>query len=148
TGNAAVIFIIIDTLLTVVPLMLITWVLYLLFKKTYNRIAFSNIILAVSFACVWGIIAWKLNNDLNSQAYQLKYQAVKTARIDDNTKQQVKDEKGELLFDYVPVTETTIIKTDDILVDQFADISTRDNLVIGDETKLHSEIGNMVYLTK
>lgn len=148
TGNAAVIFIIIDTLLTVVPLMLITWVLYLLFKKTYNRIAFSNIILAVSFACVWGIIAWKLNNDLNSQAYQLKYQAVKIARIDDNTKQQVKDEKGELLFDYVPVTETTIIKTDDILVDQFADISTRDNLVIGDETKLHSEIGNMVYLTK
>jgi len=59
-GSSATIFKIVDALLTTVPLIIITWVLYLLSKKTYNRIAASNIILALAFLGIWGLVIYRL----------------------------------------------------------------------------------------
>ncbi|MGB6269333.1 MAG: oligopeptide:H+ symporter, partial [Olleya sp.] len=47
SGSSAMIFKIVDLILTVGPLAIITWVLYLLFKKTYKKILMSNVILAL-----------------------------------------------------------------------------------------------------
>lgn len=147
-GNQAVIFNVINTLLTIIPLILISWVLFLLFKQTYKKIATSNIILALSFIGVWGIVIWMLNNDYNSKAYELKYQAIKTAQIDKKTKKQAIDENGELVFDFNPVTETTVLKSTDEVVDKMVTISSKDVLKVHDKVALHNEIGNFVYLTK
>lgn len=147
-GNQAVIFNIVNTLLTVVPLGLISWVLFLLFKQTYKKIGVSNILLAISFLGVWGIVGWMLNNDYNSKAYELKYQAIKTAQIDKKTKKQAVDENGDLVFDFNAVTETTVVKPTDAVVEQKFTISSRDLLKVNDEVALHNEIGNFVYLTK
>lgn len=147
-GNQAVVFNIVNTLLTVIPLALVSWVLFLLFKQTSKKIATSNIILAVSFLGVWGIVGWMLNNDYNSKAYELKYQAIKTAQIDKKTKKQAIDENGDLVFDFNAVTETTVLKPTDVVVDQTVTISSKDVLKVSDKVALHSEIGNFVYLTK
>ena len=147
-GNQAVVFNIVNTLLTVIPLALVSWVLFLLFKQTSKKIATSNIILAVSFLGVWGIVGWMLNNDYNSKAYELKYQAIKTAQIDKKTKKQAIDENGDLVFDFNAVTETTVLKPTDVVVDQTVTISSKDVLKVNDKVALHSEIGNFVYLTK
>lgn len=147
-GNQAVIFNIVNTLLTVIPLALVSWVLFLLFKQTSKKIATSNIVLALSFLGVWGIVGWMLNNDYNSKAYELKYQAIKTAQIDKKTKKQAIDENGDLVFDFNAVTETTVLKPTDVVVDQTVTISSKDVLKVSDKVALHSEIGNFVYLTK
>ncbi|MEZ0006030.1 POT family proton-dependent oligopeptide transporter [Flavobacterium sp. 28YEA47A] len=147
-GNQAVIFNIINTLLTIIPLALVSWVLFLLFKQTSKKIATSNIVLALSFLGVWGIVVWMLNNDYNSKAYELKYQAIKTVQIDKKTKKQALDENGELLFDFNAVTETTVLKPTDVVVDQTVTISSKDALKVNDKVVLHNEIGNFVYLTK
>src|SRR5690606_18310896 len=52
-GSAAMIFKVVDAILTTVPLIIITWVIYLLVIKTFTRIGLSNIILAIAFIGVW-----------------------------------------------------------------------------------------------
>tara|TARA_R110002124_G_scaffold99337_1_gene245335 strand:+ start:68748 stop:70499 length:1752 start_codon:yes stop_codon:yes gene_type:complete len=59
-GNSAFIFKIVNSLMTLVPLSIITWVLWLLFKKTFSKYALSNIFLATSFLIIWGIALWML----------------------------------------------------------------------------------------
>jgi len=59
-GNSAMIFKIVDALLTTVPLIIITWVLVLLTKKTFNKIGLSNIFLAIAFAGLWFLVIYRL----------------------------------------------------------------------------------------
>ena len=54
------IFKVVDALLTTVPLIVVTWVLYLLFKKTYSRIPYSNFALALAFVGIWALVIWRL----------------------------------------------------------------------------------------
>jgi proton-dependent oligopeptide transporter, POT family len=63
TGSGAMIFKIVDFLVTVVPLLIITYVLYALFRKTFNRISLSNIILGSSFLIIWGIVIYKIYSE-------------------------------------------------------------------------------------
>ncbi len=71
TGSSAMIFKIVDLILTVGPLAIITWVLYLLFKKTYSKIPYSNIILAIAFATLWFIVSWKLNREFSKDTTEV-----------------------------------------------------------------------------
>tara|TARA_R110000850_G_scaffold235618_5_gene360450 strand:+ start:41 stop:1825 length:1785 start_codon:yes stop_codon:yes gene_type:complete len=71
TGSSAMVFKIIDLILTVGPLAIITWVLYLLFKKTYSKIPYSNVILAISFAFLWYIVFYKINNEFSKDATEV-----------------------------------------------------------------------------
>lgn len=111
-GNSAIIFNIVNALLTVVPLALVTYVLYLLGKKTFKLIPASNAVLVVCFGAIWIIVGWMLNRDFNTVAYELSYKAEKIAVIDSDTKQQKKTETGDLMWNYKPITES--IKTDEL----------------------------------
>ena len=73
-GSWATIFLVMNILITVVPVLIITYVLFLLFKKTFGRIALSNIVLGISFLIIWAIIIWMINRDLSSTAYIIDYQ--------------------------------------------------------------------------
>ena len=70
-GNSAMIFKVVDAILTIAPLAIITWVLFLLFKKTYSRISLSNIILAIAFIGIWGLVIFRVNDKLSSDAAQI-----------------------------------------------------------------------------
>ena len=66
-GNAAGIFKVVNSLMTIIPLGIITWVLILLFRKTFAKYALSNIILALSFLIIWGISIWMLNAEFQEE---------------------------------------------------------------------------------
>ncbi len=70
-GAAAMVFKVVDALLTTVPLMIITWVLYLLFKKTYSRIPYSNIFLGLAFVGVWGLVLFRLNDKFGQEGNEI-----------------------------------------------------------------------------
>ena len=66
-GNAAFIFKIVNSMMTLIPLGIITWVLWLLFKKTFSKYALSNIFLAISFLIIWGIAIWMLSIEFGKE---------------------------------------------------------------------------------
>jgi POT family proton-dependent oligopeptide transporter len=67
-GSSGMTFKIINTLLTVVPMIIITWVLGMLFKQTYGKYALSNIILGLGFVVIWGIVIWMLSRQFADDA--------------------------------------------------------------------------------
>ena len=66
-GNSAFVFKIVNSMMTVIPLGIITWVLWLLFKKTFSRYALSNIFLAISFVIIWAIALWMLTIEFGKE---------------------------------------------------------------------------------
>ena len=67
TGEGAVVFKVFNTLLTVIPMLIITWVLLMLFKQTYSKYALSNLLLGTSFVIIWAIVIWMLNKEFSSE---------------------------------------------------------------------------------
>ena len=70
-GNSALIFKIVDISVTIVPLLVITYVLISLFKKTFTEILFSNTVLGLSFIIVWGIIIFKIYSESQSTSTEV-----------------------------------------------------------------------------
>lgn len=70
-GSAATAFFWVDTLLTLVPLVIVTWVLLKLVAATRQRIALSNAFIVLSFVIIWGAAIWRLNREFNTLAYEL-----------------------------------------------------------------------------
>ncbi|MFA6058874.1 MAG: peptide MFS transporter [Taibaiella sp.] len=71
TGNAAMTFNIINSLLTIVPLFIISWVLVKLSKQTFKTIPFSNIVLGIAFLGVWGLVLWMLYRDFSQEGTEI-----------------------------------------------------------------------------
>lgn len=71
TGGTATAFTIFNTLLTIIPLGIITWVLYKLFVQTFGKYAKANIILAFSFLIIWVIVIWMLIREFNSDSTEV-----------------------------------------------------------------------------
>ncbi len=71
TGTYGTLFKYVDALLTILPLGIITYVLYLLYKKTFAKYAMGNIILSISFIVIWGIVGWKINRDFSSDRVEV-----------------------------------------------------------------------------
>ena len=71
-GNSAMIFKVVDALLTTIPLIIITWVLILLSKKTFSRIGLSNIILAIAFAGIWFLVIFRLVNKFSEPGNEIE----------------------------------------------------------------------------
>ncbi len=67
-GGAGKIFIIVNTLITIIPLAVITWVLWKLFKNTFSKYALGNIILAVSFVIIWALVITMLYEQFTAEA--------------------------------------------------------------------------------
>ncbi|TZF81509.1 peptide MFS transporter [Pedobacter sp. BS3] len=61
-GNAKIVFNVVNTAITVVPLIIITYVLLKLFGQTFGRFALGNIILASGFLIIWILVIYMLKN--------------------------------------------------------------------------------------
>ncbi|MGB6084415.1 peptide MFS transporter [Moheibacter sp.] len=70
-GTTKIIFDIVNGLLTIVPLLIITYVLFLLNRRTWNKIPMSNVVLAVCFIGIWGVALWMLNRELRSETSEI-----------------------------------------------------------------------------
>ena len=68
-GSWSVAFLMINSLITILPLAIITWVLYLLFKQTFSQFKWAAIILSFSFVIIWTIAIWMLVKDFYSAGY-------------------------------------------------------------------------------
>jgi proton-dependent oligopeptide transporter, POT family len=94
-GSWSVVFLIINSLITFLPLAIITWVLYLLFKQTFKNYAIANIILSISFVLIWGIAIWMLIKDVYTAGY---------LSLSDATLQALKIDKVVSPINEVPAT--------------------------------------------
>ncbi len=73
SGGMATAFTAINAIITIVPLAIITWVLFLLAKVTVKKYAISVGLLTMSFIIIWGLVAWKVDKELNTVAYEVEY---------------------------------------------------------------------------
>ena len=94
-GNWSTFFLIMNSLITIVPLAIITWVLYLLFKQTFKNYAVANIILSMSFVIIWAIAIWMLMKDFYTAGY---------LSLSDGTLEMLKIEKVTTAITEVPAT--------------------------------------------
>ncbi|UQD55909.1 peptide MFS transporter [Flavobacterium sp. K5-23] len=94
-GNWSTFFLIMNTLITVVPLAIITWVLFLLFKQTFKNYAVANIILSISFVIIWIIALWMISKDFYTAGY---------LSLSDSTLAFLKIEKVTVAITEVPAT--------------------------------------------
>ena len=70
-GTGALVFKIINSLLTIVPMIILTMILYLLFKNTFEKYAISNLFLASSFVIIWGIVIWMLSREFSQDSTEV-----------------------------------------------------------------------------
>ncbi|MFC2176563.1 peptide MFS transporter [Bacteroidota bacterium] len=70
-GGAANAFRWFNAVLTIIPLAIVTWVLFSLFRKTFGKYAVSNIFLTSSFVIIWGVAFWMLNNEFASESNEV-----------------------------------------------------------------------------
>lgn len=70
-GPAASIFKFADLAITIIPLGIISFVLYKLFKNTYKTVPLSNVILGTSFVIVWAIVIFKIYNEFQSDSTEV-----------------------------------------------------------------------------
>jgi POT family proton-dependent oligopeptide transporter len=68
-GNWSVTFLVVNSLMTILPLAIITWVLTLLFKQTFKKYTLASIILSCSFVIIWIIALWMLAKDYYTAGY-------------------------------------------------------------------------------
>lgn len=149
SGNWATIFLIANILITIIPIAIITWVLYLLFKQTYKKYLAANIVLGFSFVLIWGIVAWMINRDMNSNAFIVSYPTIEQQVMDEATGKQAIDKKTNLpLFTYTPVTESTQVLPTDKIVEQEITIIEPLQLNVADEIAIMDvdQRGNFIYL--
>ena len=127
-GNWAVLYNIFNALLTVIPLLLITYVLFLLVKKTYKKIFPAVVVLLLCFSLVWGIASWMLQRDFKTTAYSVSYQAYEQT-----------DTQGRTT--YIPITEENRVPRPDLkIVERTTIIGVADyHLKVGQEIKLLSK---------
>ena len=134
SGNYATIFLIVNVLITIVPIAIITWVLFLLFRQTYKKYLLSNVILGTSFVIIWAIVIWMINRDMNSSAFIINYQTIEKPVVDASTGLQKMDqETGLPLSTFEVVTESTKIEATDKLVNNEVTIIEPVALNINDE---------------
>lgn len=135
SGSSATIFNIVNTLLTVIPLIIISYVLFLLWKKTYTKIAGSNIVLVVCFVLMWALVGWMLNRDFNTVAYDISYSAVEKPLLDENGIQVV-DEDGKAQFVYLPVTQKMVTSASDKIVSRVTKIAEPLSFKVGEKINI------------
>ncbi|WP_035668466.1 peptide MFS transporter [Flavobacterium sp. 83] len=61
-GNSKIIFNIVNTILTVTPMAIITFVLMKLYKQTFKKYALGNVVLAIGFAIIWFLVIYMLKD--------------------------------------------------------------------------------------
>jgi len=67
TGNSKMIFNVVNTLITVIPMLVISFVLIKLFRQTYKKYATGNIVLGVGFLLIWAILIYMLKQQYSGE---------------------------------------------------------------------------------
>ncbi len=70
-GNSLLIYNIVNTLLTVIPLSVISWVLIKLCRVTWSKISLSNTILLICFSLIWIAVIAMLYKEYTSESSQI-----------------------------------------------------------------------------
>lgn len=123
SGKSALIFNVVDVIITVVPIGIITWVLVLLFRQTFKKYFISNIILAFSFVLIWTIVLWKIYNNFNTYSYEVAYQTYHVKE---------KNSKGEEILRTYPLLENSVIPQEAEVTDNFSVVRSSNNFVAND----------------
>lgn len=149
SGDWALIFMVANTLITIVPVAIITWVLFLLFKKTSKNYPLASLTLGISFVLIWSIIIWMLNRDFNSTAYVVEYPVIEIEQFDEKGK-LLTDEDGNPEYQVKAITEGTKVEAS-------AQVSTRSITIIepvsfdvGERMQILDvdKKGNFIYLSE
>lgn len=111
SGTPALYYNIFNTLLTIIPLLIISFVLVKLVKSTFRIIPVANVVLLTCFFSVWAVMLWMLHRDWTSTSYQVTYQAVE---------KQIVEGK---VYQYSPITEDYKIAESDVVVERTARIA-------------------------
>ena len=127
SGNSALIFNIVDVVITVVPIAIITWVLFLLFRQTFKKYFISNLILAFSFILIWGIVIWKIYNNFTTYSYEISYQTY-----------QIKEtnSKGEQIAKDYPIMASSFVPAEATVVDHITVIRSSNDFVKNDKISI------------
>src|SRR5690606_21709720 len=70
-GTSLTIFNTVNTLLTIVPLLFISWVLFLLAIQTWKKAAITNIVVIIAFLGVWAVAIWMHINEFSKSASEI-----------------------------------------------------------------------------
>ena len=70
-GTTALVYKIVNTFLTVSPLVILTWVIIKLKQQTWKVISASNIVLAITFLGLWIVTIWMLIRDYSSGSVEV-----------------------------------------------------------------------------
>lgn len=148
SGGSATAFLIIDLLLTFGPLIIITWVLFRLWKATSSIIRLSNIILAVCFLGIWGLGIWKTNRDLNTKSYLISVPMAVDQKLDEKGKPVLDKKTKEPIFNKTPLTSSLIASRGvaDSVVYEEAKLGEYINFKDGQDVKVAYEVGAFRYI--
>jgi POT family proton-dependent oligopeptide transporter len=70
-GTASQTFKIANSIITLVPMVILTYVLYELFHNMLGKYLLSNFFLGLSFAIIWGIVIWMLRREFASDVAEI-----------------------------------------------------------------------------
>ena len=70
-GTASQTFKIANSIITLVPMVILTYVLYELFRNMLGKYLLSNFFLGLSFAIIWGIVIWMLKREFASDIAEI-----------------------------------------------------------------------------
>ena len=70
-GESSMIFKTVNTIITIVPMVVITYVLFRLFQNIFQKYFLSNLFLGSSFVIIWGIVLWMINNEFSQDATEI-----------------------------------------------------------------------------
>jgi len=62
-GSAGMTFNIVNSILTLVPLSIFTWIIFLLYQQIGSKYGLSFVFLVISFLIIWGITLWMLQRE-------------------------------------------------------------------------------------
>jgi POT family proton-dependent oligopeptide transporter len=136
-GSWSTIFIVVNILITVIPIAIITYVLYLLFQQTFKNYALSNIFLGSSFVIIWMIVFWMINRNLNSNAYVVEYDTIERVEESDT---------GESEVITMNVTEAVTVEPTDEIVKASTTIIEPVEFNVGDQLNIIEVRGKYIFL--
>ena len=135
SDNWATIFVVVNIIITVVPIAIITYVLFKLFQQTFSKYPIGNIFLGSSFVIIWAIVGWMINRDLNSNALVLDVPQISQASSDGGDPEMVS------------VTEAMSIGNAAITNAEFTIIEPI-SLKVGDKVDVVEVRGKYIYLNE
>ncbi|UPT69445.1 MAG: oligopeptide:H+ symporter [Flavobacterium sp. JAD_PAG50586_2] len=94
-GSWSTVYLVVNSLMTIVPLTIITWIMFKMFGQTFKNYAVANVILSLSFIIIWAIAIWILAKD---------YYTAGVLSLSDSTLDLLKIDKVAIAVTEVPAT--------------------------------------------